>query len=242
MICLSIAGNIETSLDDGSNGNVSLPGLHSRAITTLTTSILLAISSPSTPHNKHRHQRSGQKNCQSCHSPTVDQHCHKSRKNRRSFSFESDDSDFDPSDTHLSFTTGPYWLPSSYGRTFGRIGINAISLDLPNLDLPSIDRPASGQKDDWVYSNPWMIPWLSWHSAPVYSMIQNFSGIGAPNMGGFRRSEYGWVDWLSKMSEMMQEILSNLVPHTHTVYLPPPPMLSRVAVAHSGPEPVPWLM
>ncbi|XP_071531199.1 uncharacterized protein [Panulirus ornatus] len=238
----ALKDDIETSLDDGSNGNVSLPGLPSRAITTLTTSILLAMSSPSTPSQKHQHLRSGQKDCQSCHSNVANQNSRKLRKDPHSFCFEPDDSDYDPSDTRLSFTTGPYWLPSSYGRTLGHLSSNAISLDLPNLDLPSIERPVSGQKDDWVYSNPWMIPWLSWHSAPVYSMIQNFSGIGAPNMGGFRRSEYGWVDWLSRMSEMMEEMLSSLAPHTHIVSLPPPPMLSRVDVAHSGPEPVPWII
>lgn len=238
----ALKDDIETSLDDGSNGNVSLPGLPSRAITTLTTSILLAMSSPSTPSQKHQHLRSGQKDCQSCHSNVANQNSRKLRKDPQSFCFEPDDSDYDPSDTRISFTTGPYWLPSSYGRTLGHLSSNAISLDLPNLDLPSIEHPVSGQKDDWVYSNPWMIPWLSWHSAPVYSMIQNFSGIGAPNMGGFRRSEYGWVDWLSRMSEMMEEMLSSLAPHTHIVSLPPPPMLSRVDVAHSGPEPVPWII
>ncbi|KAG7154029.1 CNPPD1-like, partial [Homarus americanus] len=237
-----MTGNMETSLDDDEERNMSLSGLPSRAITTLTTSILLAMSSPSTQQQhqqqQHRQHSSGHKNCRSCQSSRVDQNC-RPRTKDPNVCCEPDDSDLDPSDVRLSFTTGPYWPPSSHGRRIGQVDVNFIPLHLPNLDLTSMESHASDQKEDWVYSNPWKIPWLSWHSAPIYSMIQNFSGIGAPNMASFRRSEHGWVDWLDRMYELMQGIVIDIVPHAHSVTLSPAPMLSRVAVAHSGPDPVP---
>ncbi|XP_045606149.1 protein CNPPD1 [Procambarus clarkii] len=232
------AENMEASLDDGKDRNISLSGFPSRAITTLTTSILLAMSSPSTlRHHQHRPHQSGRKNCRTCHSPTKKRNCQTQAENLDSF---DSGSNLDPADTRLSFTTGPYWPPSSHSRRFGYLDINTLPSDLPQLEPSSIDSHAS-QKDDWVYSNPWVIPWLSWHSAPVYSIIHNFSGIGAPNMSGFKRSEHGWVDLLGRMCESVREII-DLIPLSHTVALTPSPLLGRVDVGYLGSDPVPWLL
>lgn len=236
-----ITGNVVTSLDEDKDGNISLIGLPSRAITTLTTSILLAMSSPSTlRHHQHRQHRSGKRNCRACHSSTNDENCDSQTVNLNCF--ESHDSNLDPTDTRLSFTTGHYWPPSSHSRRYGYLNINTILSDLSHLELSSVDPHASDQKDDWVYSNPWMIPWLSWHSAPVYSVFHNFSGIGAPNMASFRRSQHDWVDMLGNMCKSMQKIVIDLIPLKHTATLIPAPLLSRVAMTYSVPDPVPWLL
>lgn len=154
----------------------------------------------------------------------------------------------DPADVHLTFTTGPYWPPSSYARRSGHamshFALDPLSFDLGLRD----DEHVSGQKQDWVYSNPWVIPWLSWHGAPVYSMIQNFSGIGAPNLQSFKMNEITWVDRLTWMSALLLDLVTDtptLPPSlalTQTPMLPAAAAAATASLAQSGPEPVPWVM
>lgn len=238
MILLSLfffADANESLVQDRDNSIPHLTGLPSRALTTLTTSILLAMSSPSStlePH--HWKDRS--------HIPSL-----RGRVRQERHSMESgeggEEVECDPTDIHLPFTTGSYWLPSSYVCRSGHV-MSHFSLDSINFDLGPKDELVSGQKKDWVYSNPWVIPWLSWHGAPVYSMIQNFSGIGAPNLQSFKRNEISWVDRLALMSTSLIDLVAELTPGTISLSLPQTPMLSAAAasVAHSGPEPVPWVM
>lgn len=231
----SLADANESLVQDSDNSIPHLTGLPSRALTTLTTSILLAMSSPSStlePH--HWKDRS--------HMPSL-----RGRVRQERHSMESgeggEEVECDPTDIHLPFTTGSYWLPSSYVCRSGHV-MSHFSLDSINFDLGPKDELVSGQKKDWVYSNPWVIPWLSWHGAPVYSMIQNFSGIGAPNLQSFKRNEISWVDRLALMSTSLIDLVAELTPGTISLSLPQTPMLSAAAasVAHSGPEPVPWVM
>lgn len=157
----------------------------------------------------------------------------------------------DPADVHLTFTTGPYWPPSSYARRSGHV-MSHFALDPPSFDLGLRDDDrVSGQKQDWVYSNPWVIPWLSWHGAPVYSMIQNFSGIGAPNLQSFKMNEITWVDRLTWMSALLLDLVTDTPTVPPSLALTQTPMLpaataaaaaATASMAQSGPEPVPWVM
>lgn len=156
------------------------------------------------------------------------------------------DMECDPADVHLTFTTGPYWPPSSYARRSGPV-MSPFSLDPPSFDIGlRDDEYVSGQKQDWVYSNPWVIPLLSWHGAPVYSMIQNFSGIGAPNLQSLKRNEITWIDRLTWMSAILLDLVTDMTSGTGTpsLALTQTHMLPAAAatVAQSGPEPVPWVM
>lgn len=232
-------------MEKDTDKNATLPGLPSRAITTLTTSILLAMSSPRAPH--HHEHSTGQtvpRKCGGpCRSPAAGKnHCNRGRQNPNAC-FEPDDPEFDPSGVRLAFTTGPYWLPSTLGQRPDDLIINPLTLDHLSLNMPSTDLLMSYQKEDWVYSNPWMIPWLSWHSAPVYSMLHNFSVIGAPNIDGYKRQEFSWMDWLSVVfCGLLQGLVADIAPHTvHSVTLPPPTMFGQPILARSGPEPVPWV-
>lgn len=231
VISLFVDSN-ESIVQDRDDSIPNLHGLPSRALTTLTTSILLAMSSPSSnlqPHlgkgRSHRPSRSGR----------VEQE----RRSREPGDEGEPKVECDPSDIHLTFTTGHYWPPSSYVCRSGHV-MSRFPLDTLNFDLGLRDELVNGQKEDWVYSNPWVIPWLSWHGAPVYSMIQNFSGIGAPNLESFKRNEISWVDRLTWMSALLLDLVTDLTPGTNSLALPQTPMLS--AVAQSGSEPVPWVM
>ena len=225
----------ESIVQDSDDSIPNLPGLPSRALTTLTTSILLAMSSPSSTLQLHLGKGRA-------HHPSPPDRA----KQERHFKEARDEGDAkvecDPTDIHLPFTTGPYWPPSSYVCRSGHI-MSRLPLDSLNFDLGLRDELVNGQKEDWVYSNPWVIPWLSWHSAPVYSMIQNFSGIGAPNLDSFKRNKISWVDQLGWMSTLLVDLVTELTPGTVSLALPQTPMLSvATAVAQSGPEPVPWVM
>ncbi|KAG0719213.1 Protein CNPPD1 [Chionoecetes opilio] len=231
----SLADSNESTVQDSDDSIPNLPGLPSHALTTLTTSILLAMSSPSS--SLQRHLGKGR----SRHPPPAGQ-VKQERHSRELGEEEEPKVECDPSDIHLTFTTGPYWPPSSYVCRSGLV-MSRFALDPPNFDLGLRDELVSGQKEDWVYSNPWVIPWLSWHGAPVYSMIQNFSGIGAPNLGSFKKNEINWLDRLSWMSALLLDLVADLTPDTLSLALPQTPMLSAAtAVAQSGPEPVPWVM
>uniref|UniRef100_A0A0P4WAC8 Protein CNPPD1 n=1 Tax=Scylla olivacea TaxID=85551 RepID=A0A0P4WAC8_SCYOL len=231
----SLADANESLVQDSDNSIPNLPGLPSRALTTLTTSILLAMSSPSSTLEPH-HWKS------QSHHPSPQGQVRQERHSRE-LGGEGKEVECDPAGIHLPFTTGSYWLPSSYICRSGHI-MSHFSLDSINFDLGPKDELVNGQKEDWVYSNPWVIPWLSWHGAPVYSMIQNFSGIGAPNLQSYKRNEISWVDRLALMSTSLIDLVSELTPGTISLSLPQTPMLSAAvaSVAHSGPEPVPWVM
>ncbi|XP_064092465.1 uncharacterized protein LOC135205610 [Macrobrachium nipponense] len=213
-----LTGDPEDSVDDGEEGNITIPGMPPHALTTLTTSILLAISSPGLPHQ--RQVSGGKKSCPSCPPVAVDE-----MACEEGFSeFSSDD--FSPADVRLSFTTGAFWPPSS--QRFNQFGVNSL-----DLTVDVTDANIRYQKDDWVYSNPWVIPWLSWHVSPVYGLIHNFSGIGAPNMGGTRKGDYSVFEWLAWMGELVNNVLDDMVPDPPIPQLPPTPLLSRIAVAVS---------
>ncbi|KAK8375446.1 hypothetical protein O3P69_008351 [Scylla paramamosain] len=231
----SLADANESLVQDSDNSIPNLPGLPSRALTTLTTSILLAMSSPSSTLEPHHWKGRS-------HHPSPQGQVRQERHSKE-LGGEGKEVECDPAGIHLPFTTGSYWLPSSYICRSGHI-MSHFSLDSINFDLGPKDELVNGQKEDWVYSNPWVIPWLSWHGAPVYSMIQNFSGIGAPNLQSYKRNEISWVDQLALMSTSLIDLVSELTPGTISLSLPQTPMLSAAAasVAHSGPEPVPWVM
>lgn len=238
---ISFTETNEGTLNDVEENIVNLTGMPSRAITTLTTSILLAMSSPSSTPQAH-HLRKGS-------------HPHlpgQSKKESHSIEPENErdlEMECDPADIHLTFTTGPYWPPSSYARKSGLV-MSHITLDSPTYDLGLIDEHVSGQKQDWVYSNPWVIPWLSWHGSPVYSMIQNFSGIGAPNLQSFKRNEITWVDRLTWIYALLLDLVTGMTSVTPTLSLMQTPMLpahtaaaaATATVVQSGPESVPWVM
>lgn len=221
----SLADSVSGSIEEDKDKNItSLQGLPSRAITTLTTSILLAMSSPSS-HDKQNREREHRRDC------------NESEKEHPG-ACQSD-----PSDLRMSFTTGPYWPPSSLSRRPGSYILNPV---LPQ-DLPTLGDLVNDQKEDWVYSNPWVIPWLAWHSAPIYSTIRNFSGIGAPNVGSLTGRGDGWMEeWVGWVAWSVVGALADLVPQpalaAHQTPFPPSPILSRVALAYSGPNLVPLML
>lgn len=230
----SLADANESIAQDTDDSIPNLPGLPSRALTTLTTSILLAMSSPSSSLQPHHGKDPS-------HHPSPPGRVEQEKRSREPGDKGEPEVECDPSDIHLAFTTGHYWPPSSYVCRSGHV-MSRFPLDTLNFDLGLKDEIVSGQKEDWVYSNPWVIPWLSWHGAPVYSMIQNFSGIGAPNLESFKRNEINWLDRLTWMSTLLVELVTDLAPGTHSLALPQTPMLTATSMAQSGPEPVPWVM
>ncbi|XP_063597477.1 protein CNPPD1-like isoform X1 [Penaeus indicus] len=228
-----LPGEIEDT-DEVGNGKVNLTGLPSHALTTLTTSILLAISSPGRTRQQHHQQYLTKPD--DCHGFDLSkgEAIWKKQKRKTFDTFdELDDLEFDPADLRLTFTTGSYWPPSSVSR---RLAHDSVILSrLPNLDLNS-DVGSHDQKSDGIYSSLWTYPKPSYQALPIYNTISNFSGIGAPNLHGSVRTDGragGWIEWLSWVCQAMQEVLVDLVPETQETALLPPPMLSRVAVAYS---------
>ncbi|KAK3884396.1 hypothetical protein Pcinc_011333 [Petrolisthes cinctipes] len=223
----SLADTVSVNLEeDESSNNTSFQGLPSRAITTLTTSILLAMSSPSSHHKPEQEtercrdcRKSGREQLGGTCQPDV--HC-------------------DPSDVRITFTTGSYWLPSSFSRGPNGYAVNPM---LPE-DLPTPRDVVNVQKEDWVYSNPWVIPWLAWHSAPIYSSIHNFSGIGASNVGSLTGREDGWMEeWVGWVASSVLSAVADLVPQpTLQTHFPPPSVFTRVAVTPSTPNQVPLML
>lgn len=229
----SISGEIEDT-DEVGSGKVNLTGLPSHALTTLTTSILLAISSPGRTRQQHHQQYLTKPD--DCHGFDLSkgEAIWKKQKRKTFDTFdELDDLEFDPADLRLTFTTGSYWPPSSVSRRLTHD--NVILSRLPNLALNS-DLGSHDQKSDGIYSSLWTYPKPSYQALPIYNTISNFSGIGAPNLHGSVRTDGragGWIEWLSWVCQAMQEVIVDLVPETQETALLPPPMLSRVAVAYS---------
>ncbi|KAK7073284.1 Cyclin-dependent protein kinase [Halocaridina rubra] len=203
---------LEDEIEDD-EGSFGIPGLPSHALTTLTTSILLAISSPGLPR---QHPNLGREKYRVCTPTKENKGC------TDGFEECSVDNEFDPSDIRLPFTTGAYWPPSS------QFGVNSF-----DLTIDVTDANVRYQKEDWVYSNPWMIPWLSWHVSPVYGLIHNFSGIGAPNMSGNGKMEYSLFEWLAWVGGMMKDVVEELVPESPEPSGRLTPLFGRVAVALS---------
>lgn len=222
---VSFSDTVIDSLEkDESNNITSLQGLPSRAITTLTTSILLAMSSPSSRHKSDQKKE----HCQDCHQP-----------GREHVGTCQPDTLCDPADVRINFTTGPYWLPSGFSKGPGGYAVNPLFVE----DLTTPSDIVNDQKD-WVYSNPWVIPLLAWHSAPIYSSIHNYSGIGAAYVGSLTGREDGWMeDWMGWVASSVLSAVADLVPQpTLQLTLSPPSVLTRVAVAHSTPNQVPLML
>lgn len=220
----SLANSVDILSDEiedvinSNDGNVNLTALPSHALTTLTTSILLAISSPVRSRNQQPHQQQylTKPDCQ----------------DRQSFDpfNEPGSLDFDPSDLRLTFTTGPYWPPSSLGSN------NRISSRPSDLDPESSDESYQDERGDWMHSNLWKLARPSYPDLSIYRALRNFSSIGAPNLHtsvGLDGRAGGWVEWLSWVCQSMHKVIVEIVPETSAVAWPPSPMLSRVAVAYS---------
>lgn len=222
---ISFSDTVSDSLEKDENINItSLQGLPSRAITTLTTSILLAMSSPSSRHKPDREKE----HCQDCPQP-----------GREHVGTCQPGVLCDPSDVRINFTTGHYWLPSGFSKGPGGYAVNPLFSE----DVTPPGNVVNHQKD-WVYSNPWVIPLLAWHSAPIYSSIHNFSGIGAANVGSLTGREDGWMEeWVGWVASSVFSAVADLVPQpTLQMTLSPPSVLTRVAVAHSTPNQVPLML
>ncbi|CAL4206037.1 unnamed protein product [Meganyctiphanes norvegica] len=161
--------------------------MKSHILTTLTASILLAVSvsSPSS-------------------SPT---NLDDPTDSYNSASDIPDVPELDPASLRLPFTTGSYWLPSTRARTGDPRNLNG-GLSFPsNFDIKDW---STVELSPAAIPSLWDMPW----SPPVYGYIYNNSGIDAANVVsgdfGVGNRENGLVEWLVWAYRLIHKCLQDL--------------------------------
>ncbi|CAL4159039.1 unnamed protein product, partial [Meganyctiphanes norvegica] len=163
--------------------------MKSHILTTLTASILLAVSvsSPSSPPTN-------------LDDPT---------DSYNSASDIPDVPELDPASLRLPFTTGSYWLPSTRTLDF----IDPVLSVLTKFHINSFNKKYD-KSNDTAIPSLWDMPW----SPPVYGYIYNNSGIDAANVVsgdfGVGNRENGLVEWLVWAYRLIHKCLQDLVPST----------------------------